>query len=62
MLGRFMAVLDHLGVPVAPDVWRSVEWDADVQAGARGETIFRLDRVPGSDLVPEVGHRPKVTP
>ncbi|MGW6902714.1 hypothetical protein ACWGF2_39995 [Streptomyces sp. NPDC054919] len=62
MLGRVIAVLDDLGVPVVRDVLRSVEWDADVTAGARVETPFRIGRVLGLDLVPEVAHRQQVTP
>ncbi|WP_327122698.1 hypothetical protein [Streptomyces sp. NBC_01727] len=62
VLGRVIAVLDDLGVPVVRDVLRSVEWDADVPAGARVETLFRSGRVLGLDLVPEVAHRQQVTP
>ncbi|MFB6707590.1 hypothetical protein ACFCW6_23090 [Streptomyces sp. NPDC056333] len=62
MLGRVMAVLDDLGVPVVRDVLRSVEWDADLPAGAGAETIFRIGRVLGLDLVAGVAHRQWVTP
>ncbi|MFF0401041.1 hypothetical protein ACFYSJ_35735 [Streptomyces sp. NPDC005248] len=62
MLGRVMAVLDDLGVPVVRDVLRSVEWDADVPTGARGESIFRIGRVLGWDLALGAAHRQQVTP
>ncbi|MER7811998.1 hypothetical protein [Streptomyces sp900116325] len=62
MLSRVMAVLDDLGVPVVRDVLRSVEWDADVPAGGRGESTFRIGRVLELDLVPGVAHRQQVTP
>lgn len=62
VLDRVMAVLDDLGVLVVRDVLRSVEWDADVPAGARGEKTFRIGRVLGLDLVPGIAHRQRVTP
>jgi hypothetical protein len=62
VLDRVMAVLDDLGVPVVRDELRSVEWDADVQAGASGEKTFRIGRVLGLDLVPGFAHRQRVTP